>query len=185
MAHDIKGLKVAVLATDGVEQIELTEPARALKEAGAVVTTVSPKAGTIQGMNHDERGDALPVGAALSSVKPEQFDALLLPGGVANPDYLRVDETAVAFVKHFVQAGKPIGAIVGPYKIRSVQYRAMAVVTNKTTQEAVRGFGQAPTNLAIERIMDEVANALGLDPLELRQRNMIRHDEFPVISGAD
>jgi protease I len=118
MAHDIKGLKVAVLATDGVEQIELTEPARALKEAGAVVTTVSPKAGTIQGMNHDERGDALPVGVALSSVKPEQFDALLLPGGVANPDYLRVDETAVAFVKHFVQTGKPIGAIChGPWTL--------------------------------------------------------------------
>ena len=77
------------------------------------------------------------------------------------------------------QLGKPIGAIVGPYKIRSVQYRAMAVVTNKTTQEAVRGFGQAPTNLAIERVMDEVADTLGLDPLELRQRNLIRHEEFP------
>ena len=62
------------------------------------------------------------------------------------------------------QLGKPIGAIVGPYKIKSVQYRAIAVVTNKTTQEAVRGFGQAPTNVAIERTMDEVANALGLDP---------------------
>jgi len=77
------------------------------------------------------------------------------------------------------QLGKPIGAIVGPYKIRSVQYRAMAVVTNKTTQEAVRGFGQAPTNLAIERVMDEVANVLGLDPLEVRRRNLIRGDEFP------
>ena len=77
------------------------------------------------------------------------------------------------------QLGKPIGAIVGPYKIRSVQYRAMAVVTNKTTQEAVRGFGQAPTNLAIERVMDEVANVLGLDPLEVRRRNLIRSDEFP------
>ena len=77
------------------------------------------------------------------------------------------------------QLGKPIGAIVGPYKIKSVQYRAIAVVTNKTTQEAVRGFGQAPTNLAIERTMDEVANALGLDRLEIRRRNMIRHEEFP------
>ncbi len=77
------------------------------------------------------------------------------------------------------QLGKPIGAIVGPYKIKSVQYRAIAAVTNKTTQEAVRGFGQAPTNLAIERMMDEVANALGLDPLEIRRRNMIRHEEFP------
>jgi len=77
------------------------------------------------------------------------------------------------------QLGKPIGSIVGPYKIQSVEYRAIAVVTNKTTQEAVRGFGQGPTNLAIERMMDEVANKLGLDPLEIRRRNMIRRDEFP------
>jgi 2-furoyl-CoA dehydrogenase large subunit len=77
------------------------------------------------------------------------------------------------------QLGKPIGAIVGPYKIRSVAYRAIAVVTNKTTQEAVRGFGQAPTNVAIERTVDEVANVLGLDPIEIRRRNMIRHEDFP------
>lgn len=77
------------------------------------------------------------------------------------------------------QLGKPVGAIVGPYKIKSVQYRAIAVVTNKTTQEAVRGFGQSPTNVAIERTIDEVANVLGLDPLEVRRRNMIRHEDFP------
>jgi 3-oxo-Delta1-steroid hydratase/dehydrogenase large subunit len=79
------------------------------------------------------------------------------------------------------QLGKPVGAIVGPYKIKSVQYRAIAVVTNKTTQDAVRGFGQAPTNLALERCIDEVAQALGLDPLEVRRRNLIRHDEFPYL----
>ncbi len=79
------------------------------------------------------------------------------------------------------QLGKPIGAIVGPYKINSVKYRAIAVVTNKTTQDAVRGFGQGPTNLALERCMDEVANVLGLDPLEVRRRNMIRHNEFPYL----
>jgi len=79
------------------------------------------------------------------------------------------------------QLGKPIGAIVGPYKINSVEYRAIAVVTNKTTQDAVRGFGQAPTNLALERCIDEVANTLGLDPLEVRRRNFIRKDEFPYL----
>jgi CO/xanthine dehydrogenase Mo-binding subunit len=77
------------------------------------------------------------------------------------------------------QLGKPIGAIVGPYRIRSVQYRAIAVTSNKTVQEAVRGFGQSPTNYAIERTIDEVANRLGLDRLEVRRRNLIRHDEFP------
>jgi 2-furoyl-CoA dehydrogenase large subunit len=79
------------------------------------------------------------------------------------------------------QLGKPIGAIVGPYKIKSVKYQAIAVVTNKTTQDAVRGFGQAPTNLALERVMDEVAYVLGLDPIEIRRRNMIKHDEFPYL----
>src|SRR4029078_9287987 len=79
------------------------------------------------------------------------------------------------------QLGKPVGAIVGPYKIKSVQYQAIAVVTNKTVQEAVRAFGQSPTNYAIERTVDEGANQLGLDRLEVRRRNMIRHDEFPYL----
>jgi 2-furoyl-CoA dehydrogenase large subunit len=77
------------------------------------------------------------------------------------------------------QLGKPIGAIVGPYRIQSVAYRAIAVTTNKTVQEAVRAFGQSPTNYAIERTVDEVANHLGLDRIELRRRNLIRHEEFP------
>jgi 2-furoyl-CoA dehydrogenase large subunit len=79
------------------------------------------------------------------------------------------------------QLGKPIGAIVGPYKIASVEYRAIAVTTNKAVQEAVRGFGQGPTNLALERAVDEVAHALSLDPLEVRRRNLIGADEFPYL----
>jgi len=79
------------------------------------------------------------------------------------------------------QLGKPVSAIVGPYKIKSVQYQAIAVVTNKTVQEAVRGFGQSPTNYAIERTIDEVANRLGLDRLEVRRRNLIRREEFPYL----
>lgn len=84
------------------------------------------------------------------------------------------------------QLGKPIGAIVGPYRIRSAQYRAIAVTTNKTVQEAVRAFGQSPTNYAIERMIEEVANKLGLDRLEVRRRNLIRHEEFPytIPSGS-
>jgi protease I len=114
----IKGVKIAILATDGVEQVELTEPQKALRAAGATVTVVSPKSGTIQGMNHADKGDQIPVDAELSSVRPEQFDALVLPGGVANPDYLRVIPKAVAFVKHFAITGKPIGAIChGPWTL--------------------------------------------------------------------
>jgi 3-oxo-Delta1-steroid hydratase/dehydrogenase large subunit len=79
------------------------------------------------------------------------------------------------------QLGKPIGAIVGPYKIESVQYRAMATMSNKAAQEAVRGFGQAPTNYAIETAIDKVAAAVGLDRIEIRRRNFIRSDEFPYL----
>jgi 2-furoyl-CoA dehydrogenase large subunit len=79
------------------------------------------------------------------------------------------------------QLGKPVGAIVGPYRIKSVAYRAIAVTTNKTVQEAVRAFGQSPTNYAIERTIEEVAATLGLDRLEVRRRNLIRHDEFPYL----
>jgi 2-furoyl-CoA dehydrogenase large subunit len=79
------------------------------------------------------------------------------------------------------QLGKPIGAIVGPYKIQSVEYRARSVTTNKAVQEAVRGFGQAPTNYAIESAIDKVAGALGLDRIEVRRRNFIRKEEFPYL----
>jgi 2-furoyl-CoA dehydrogenase large subunit len=79
------------------------------------------------------------------------------------------------------QLGKPVGAIVGPYRINSVQYQAIAVTSNKTVQEAVRAFGQSPTNYAIERMMDEVANHLGIDRLELRRRNFIKPEQFPYL----
>jgi protease I len=110
--------KIAALVTDGFEQVELTGPMEALKAAGATVVIVSPKEGTIQGMNHDEKGDEFRPDRTLASSSPEEFDALLLPGGVANPDYLRVDPKAVAFVRHFVTAKKPIAAIChGPWTL--------------------------------------------------------------------
>jgi 2-furoyl-CoA dehydrogenase large subunit len=100
--------------------------------------------------------------------------------GVVHAMKLRALENVGAYAgRSPFQLGKPIGSIVGPYKIKSVEYRAIAVVTNKAVQEAVRGFGQGPTNLALERAMDEIAAELRLDPLEVRQRNMIKHDEFP------
>ena len=96
---DLKGRKVAVLATDGVEQVELTEPVKALKQAGARITIVSPKGGDIQGMNHDEKGDTIGTDQSLDDARPDDFDALLLPGGVTNPDKLRTQPAAVAFVR--------------------------------------------------------------------------------------
>jgi protease I len=115
---DIASRRIAVLATDGFEQVELTEPVKALKQAHATVSVVAPHDGQIQGMNHHDKGDKLPVDATLASVSPDQFDALVLPGGVANPDELRVNPQAVAFVRHFVQSGKPIAAIChGPWTL--------------------------------------------------------------------
>jgi protease I len=108
---DLAGWKVAVLATDGVEQVELTEPVKALRAARADVVVIAPKQGEIQGMNHHDKGDRLKVNAALDGASPGRFDALVLPGGVANPDTLRTLPQAVDFVRHFVRAGKPIAAI--------------------------------------------------------------------------
>jgi protease I len=101
-----------------VEQVELIEPARALREAGARVDVVSLKSGAIQGMNHDKPGDMIPVDFALKDAQAQQYDALLLPGGVANPDKLRMVLEAVKFVGAFVAADKPIAAIChGPWTL--------------------------------------------------------------------
>jgi protease I len=118
MTGNLKGKHVAIVATDGFEQSELTQPLDALRAAGAQVDVVSPKDGAIQGMQHHEKGDRIKVDRKLGTVKPEAYDALVLPGGVANPDALRVDQQAVRFVQHFVDSGKPIGAIChGPWTL--------------------------------------------------------------------
>jgi len=115
---DLKQKKIAVLATDGFEQVELTEPVKALRAQGAHVTIVSQKTGEIQGMNHHEKGDRIKVDLALDKADPSAFDAIVLPGGVANPDTLRADQHAVAFVKHFTDAKKPVAAIChGPWTL--------------------------------------------------------------------
>jgi len=107
----LNGVKVAILATDGVEQVELLKPREALKEAGAETKVVSPKSGKIKGWDHTDWGEQIPVDMHLSSANPDDFDALLLPGGVMNPDHLRMDPAAVKFVKAFTEAGKPMAAI--------------------------------------------------------------------------
>lgn len=111
MATRLDGRKIAVLATDGFEQVELTEPVKALKQAGAQVSVVSPKGGAIQGFEHDKPGESVKVDRELASAKADDFDGLLIPGGLFNPDALRTDETAVAFAKSFFEAGKPVAAI--------------------------------------------------------------------------
>lgn len=114
----LRGRRIAILATNGVEQVELTAPRDALIQAGAEVKVISQKPGEIQGMNHDQKGDRIRVDTELARAKADEFDALVLPGGVANPDYLRVDEAAVQFVRAFVSGGKPVAAIChGPWML--------------------------------------------------------------------
>jgi protease I len=111
MAEKLWGKKVAILATDGFEQVELTKPRAALDEAGARTTVVSIKPGKIQGMNHADKGDTVAVDRTLDEAKPEDFDALMIPGGLMNPDTLRSSEEALEFVRHFFREGKPVAAI--------------------------------------------------------------------------
>jgi protease I len=113
---ELQGKKVAILATDGVEESELVEPRAALAAAGATTILVSPKRGMIQAFHHHDKGHQLEVDLDLGRANPSEFDALLLPGGALNPDALRMDEKAVAFVKAFSDTGKSIAAIChGPW----------------------------------------------------------------------
>ena len=111
MASKLEKRSVLFIATDGVEQVELTEPWAALESAGATPTLAAPKPGKIQAMNHDEKGDTISVDRTLADVSAADFDALVLPGGVASSDRLRMDKRAVALVKEFLEADKPVAAI--------------------------------------------------------------------------
>ena len=108
---DLNGKRVAFLATDMVEQVELTEPWKAVEQAGADIDLVSLEEGEIQGFNHYDRADKFPVDRTVEDASAEDDDALVLPGGVGNPDTLRTDENAVGFVREFFDAGKPVAAI--------------------------------------------------------------------------
>ena len=114
----LSGKRVAILATDGVEQAELIEPRKALDAAGANTKVVSPKSGSIKGWNHTDWGDPIKVDVTLDNTSPDDYDALMLPGGVMNPDHLRTNENAVNFVRAFFEAGKPVAAIChGPWML--------------------------------------------------------------------
>lgn len=111
MSDRLLSKRVAVLATDGFEQAELEEPILALEREGADVCIVSPKEGTIQGVNHLEKGEEFDVDFSLENAHVYDFDALVIPGGLANPDALRTNKEAIDFVRGFAEAGKPISAI--------------------------------------------------------------------------
>jgi protease I len=119
MANDLSGRTIAILATDGVEQVELEKPRQAVQDAGARTELLSIEDGEIQAMNQDiEHGDTFSVDKQVSDVSIDDYDALILPGGTCNPDRLRMDSDAVAFVRDFVNSGKPVGVIChGPWSL--------------------------------------------------------------------
>ena len=141
--NDLNGKRIAILATDGVEQVELTEPRKALDDAGATTVVVSPKEGKIKAWHHGQWGDEISVDRALSEASADDFDALLLPGGVMNPDRLRTDKQAVQFVKAFFQVGKPVAAIChGPWLLVEADVvRNRALTSWPSLQTDIRNAG--------------------------------------------
>jgi protease I len=140
---DLSGLKVAILVTDGFEQVELLDPREALHVAGAATRVVSPKPGKVRGWNHTEWGEQVDVDVELAGANPGDFDALLLPGGVMNPDHLRMDPAAVRFVKAFFDDGKPVAVIChGPWTlIEAGVVRGRRIASWPSVQTDLRNAG--------------------------------------------
>jgi protease I len=143
MAGELAGKRIAVLATDGVEQVELVEPIRALEAAGAEVDLVSLRPGEIQALNHMDKGSRFPVDVTVADAKPGNYAGLVLPGGVANPDELRTDPKAVAFARHFIEADKPVAAIChGPWLlVEAGALKGRTVTSWPSLQTDIRNAG--------------------------------------------
>jgi protease I len=139
----LKGKKVAIIAADMVEQVELVEPRKALDDAGAETVLISLKPGEIQGFNHFEPADKLKVDRAIEEADAGDYDALMIPGGVGNPDQLRGDENIVSFVRDFFEAGKPVAAIChGPWVlVEAGVVRDRKVTSWPTLQTDIRNAG--------------------------------------------
>jgi protease I len=119
MSSELSGKRVAfMVAQEGVEQVELTEPWKAVKEAGGTPELIAPEEGEVQAFNHLDKASTFPVDRTLAEVRPEEYDAVVLPGGVANPDELRLEERAVRFLQDFFSEAKPVGVIChGPWTL--------------------------------------------------------------------
>lgn len=183
MNQNLNGKRVAILVADGFEQVELTEPRQALDQAGAKTEIVSPVQGKVKGWQHTKWGDEFPVDTSLDSANAGNYDALLLPGGVMNPDHLRRSEKAVQFVKHFWDAGKPIAAIChGPWML------AEAGIANGTRLTSFHSIKTDMKNAGADWVDEEVVTDNGLvtsrgpDDIPAFNRKMIeeiaegRHD---------
>jgi protease I len=178
MARELDGKKVAMLvANEGIEQVELTSPRKALDDAGAETELVAPAAGKVQAMNHLDKADSFPVDRMLADADPDDYDGLMLPGGVANPDALRTRPEAVAFVRAFVDAGKPIAAIChAPWTlVEADAVRGRTLTSWPSLQTDIRNAGGTWVD-------EEVHNDHGLvtsrKPADLRAFNPKMVEEF-------
>jgi protease I len=157
MAMPLQNKKVAFLATDGVEQIEYTQPRQAVEEAGAQVELISIKEEPIQGFNHLDKGDTFPVDKLVRDANPDEYEALVLPGGVGNPDRLRMNPDAVQFVRSFFDAGKPVGAIChAPWTMIDAEVVAGRTITS------YRSLRKDLTNAGARWVDEEVHTDQGL-----------------------
>jgi protease I len=143
MPNQLQGKKIAFIATDGVEQVELTEPWKAVEQAGAQPELISIESGEIEAWNHFDKGDTFKVDRAIEETRPDEYDGLVLPGGVANPDQLRGDENVVSFIREFAESGKPIGVIChGPWTlVEAGVVRGRRMTSWPTLQTDLRNAG--------------------------------------------
>ncbi len=154
----LDGMRVAIVVSTDFEQSELTEPRKALEDAGARCVIVSPKPGTITGMKHDEKADTFNVDFTLDQVKPDEFDGVLIPGGALNADFLRMDERARNFIRKIDRDGKPMAVIChGPWLLVS------------------SGLAKGRTLTSYYTIQDDIRNAGGnwVDREVVRDRNLV------------
>src|SRR5438270_3941973 len=141
--RNLQGLRVAILVTQYFEQSELEKPKQALEAAGAEAKIISPEPGKVQGVKHTEKGDQFPVDLTLDKARPDDFDAILLPGGALNADHLRIEPKAQEFVREFDRAGKPIAVIChGPWLLVSAGLvRGRTITSYHTIQDDLRNAG--------------------------------------------
>jgi protease I len=177
MKQQLDGKRVAILVADGFEQVELTEPKQALELAGATTQIVSPAKEKVKGWNHTEWGNQFPVDLPLEQARPDDFDALLLPGGVMNPDKLRANPQAVQFVKSFFEAGKPIAAIChGPWTLieaGAVQGRKM------TSYESIKtDLKNAGANWVDQEVASDQGIVTSRKPADIPAFNLKMIEEF-------
>jgi protease I len=172
MQHKLEGTRVAIIVSDDFEQAEFTEPKKALEQAGATVTVISPKAGQVTGMNHDTKADSFPVDMTLDQANPNDFDGLMLPGGALNADFLRMNPKAQEFVKRFDQTERP-----------------MAVICHAPWLLVSSGCVKGRTLTSYHTIQDDIRNAGGnwVDKEMVRDHNLVTSrspKDLPAFNSA-